>query len=111
MWQEIKRPDRCTLTIQNTMGKILENYFTFLGNIKKEQIIAMFEGNDRLICQSLFSWINDGSHHSLDDLYVTQDMNMIETYLSVFQRIFEESEHGAHYNMMMGVDFEQEHGV
>ena len=27
---------------------------------------------------------------------------MVESYLSVFKRIFEETKHIAHYNMMMG---------
>ena len=102
LWQEIKQPIRCSLTIQNTMRKILENYFTFLGNIKKDDMINLFQGEERLICQSLFSWVNDGSHHALDDLYVTQDQNMIQTYLDVFKKIFEESEHGSHYQMMIG---------
>ena len=102
LWQEIKEPARCSLTIQNTMRKILENYFTFLGNIKKDDMIDLFDGEDRLVCQSLFSWVNDGSHHALDDLYVTQDANMIQTYLDVFKNIFRESEHGSHYKMMMG---------
>ncbi|MBA6337494.1 AAA family ATPase [Colwellia sp. BRX8-7] len=102
LWQEIKEPARCSLTIQNTMRKILENYFTFLGNIKKDDMIDLFDGEERLVCQSLFSWVNDGSHHALDDLYVTQDANMIQTYLNVFKNIFEESEHGSHYKMMMG---------
>ncbi|EOD4150462.1 Translation-disabling ACNase RloC [Vibrio cholerae] len=103
LWQEIKAAEPCSLTIQNTMRKILENYFTFLGNIKKDDMIELFEGEERLICQSLFSWVNDGSHHAIDDLYVTQDIGIIDTYRKVFKKIFEESEHGAHYKMMMGI--------
>ncbi|WP_432463082.1 AAA family ATPase [Agarivorans sp. QJM3NY_33] len=106
LWQEIKAPEPCSLTIQNTMRKILENYFTFLGNIKKDDMIDLFEGEERLICQSLFSWVNDGSHHAIDDLYVTQDIGVIDTYRKVFKKIFEESEHGAHYKMMMGINGE-----
>jgi wobble nucleotide-excising tRNase len=102
LWQEIKQPVRCSLTIQNTMRKILENYFTFLGNINKDTIIDFFVGEERLICQSLFSWVNDGSHHALDDLYVTQDQNVIQIYLDVFKRIFDEADHGSHYKMMIG---------
>ncbi|MCP3127934.1 AAA family ATPase [Shewanella sp. KJ2020] len=106
LWQEIKAAEPCSLTIQNTMRKILENYFTFLGNIKKDDMIELFEGEERLICQSLFSWVNDGSHHAIDDLYVTQDIGVIDTYRKVFKKIFEESEHGAHYKMMMGINGE-----
>ena len=35
-------------------------------------------------------------------LYVSIDDSMVESYLSVFKRIFEETDHIAHYNMMMG---------
>jgi wobble nucleotide-excising tRNase len=106
LWQEIKASEPCSLTIQNTMRKILENYFTFLGNIKKDDMIELFKGEEKLICQSLFSWVNDGSHHAIDDLYVTQDIGVIDTYRNVFMKIFEESEHGAHYKMMMGINDE-----
>ncbi|WP_194442796.1 AAA family ATPase [Pseudoalteromonas simplex] len=108
LWQEIKATEPCSLTIQNTMRKILENYFTFLGNIKKDDMIELFEGEERLICQSLFSWVNDGSHHAIDDLYVTQDIGVIDTYRKVFKKIFEASDHGAHYKMMTGVEGESD---
>ena len=58
------------LTIQNTMRRILENYFKILGNIDTHIIIDKFEGQEKVQCQSLISWVNDGSHYSPDDLYV-----------------------------------------
>lgn len=102
LWSEIRRPDRSKLTIQNTMRRILENYFKILGGVDSDKICAMFEGKDKLICKSLFSWINDGSHFASDDLFVAIDDGMVETYLKVFKAIFEKSEHLAHYKMMMG---------
>lgn len=102
LWIEVRNPDRDNLAIQNTMRRILENYFKILGNVDPDDICAHFEGKEKLICRSLFSWVNDGSHFAHDSLYVSIDNSMVESYLSVFKRIFEETKHIAHYNMMMG---------
>lgn len=102
LWSEVRRPGRSNLTIQNTLRRILENYFKILGGVDPDKICAMFEGKDRLVCKALFSWVNDGSHFAHDDLYVSIDDSMVESYLKVFQAIFAKSEHIAHYKMMMG---------
>ena len=65
----------------------------------------MFEGKEKIICKSLFSWVNDGSHFAQDDLYVSIDNAMVEIYLKVFREVFEKSDHFAHYKMMMGDAF------
>lgn len=83
------------------MRRILENYFKILGGIEPETICGMFEGKEKQICKSLFSWVNAGSHYALDDLYISIDASMVETYLKVFNSIFEKSDHLAHYKMMM----------
>jgi wobble nucleotide-excising tRNase len=102
LWSEVRRQDRSNLSIQNTLRRILENYFRILGGIDPDKICSMFEGRERLICKSLFSWVNDGSHFAHDDLYISMDSTQIDTYLKVFKRIFEQSGHAAHYKMMMG---------
>jgi wobble nucleotide-excising tRNase len=102
LWTEVREPDHSKLTIQNTLRRILENYFKILGGVDPDKLCAMFEGNERLICKSLFSWVNDGSHSAHDDIYMSIDDTMVETYLSVFRAIFEKSGHPAHYKMMMG---------
>lgn len=104
LWADVKDPNRKDGTIQNVLRRILENYFKILGNIDKDEIVAKFEGQDQLICWGLFSWINAGSHDVHDDLYVTTDEAAIAKYLDVFKRIFEKTNHLAHYNMMMGID-------
>jgi wobble nucleotide-excising tRNase len=102
LWIEVRNPDRDNLAIQNTMRRILENYFNILGNVDSDEICSHFEGKEKLICRSLFSWVNDGSHFAHDSLYVSIDDSMVESYLSVFKRIFDKTGHIAHYNMMMG---------
>ena len=108
LWGEVRDPDRSSLTIQNTLRRILENYFKILGGVNSDGICGMFEGRERLICNSLFSWVNDGSHSAYDDLYVSIDDSAVESYLGVFRRIFERSDHGGHYRMMMGDAFEDD---
>ena len=103
LWNEVKDKNRSILTIQNTLRRILENYFKILGNINNDEIIEKFEGKEKQVCSSLFSWVNDGSHNALDDLFVSCDADMVGIYLDVFKKTFEKSGHIAHYNMMMGI--------
>jgi wobble nucleotide-excising tRNase len=107
LWAEVRRPDRSRLTIQNTLRRILENYFKILGSVDPDKIYALFDGKEKLICKALFSWVHDGSHSALDDLYVSIDDTMIDTYLKVFRAVFEKSGHLAHYKMMMGDAFSE----
>ena len=100
---EVRNTDHhSTLSIQNTLRRILEYYFKFLGNVDQDDILAKFEGREKLLCRSLFSWVNAGSHSALDDLYTSIDETTIDTYVSVFRQIFEKTDHLAHYKMMMG---------
>lgn len=102
LWDEVRNPEPRVATIQNTLRRILENYFTILGGVDRDDIVAKFEGGDSMICASLFSWINDGSHSMQDDIYVATDAASAARYLRVFKEIFERTEHGAHYRMMIG---------
>ena len=90
--------------IQNTLRKILENYFKFWAALTPSRFAGCLRVK-KVICKSLFSWVNDGSHFAHDDLYVSIDSSMVETYLKVFREIFKKSDHLAHYKMMMGDDF------
>ncbi|MFS0722064.1 AAA family ATPase [Brevundimonas phoenicis] len=101
LWEEVRSPSRSQLTIQNVLRRILEHYFTILGGVDRDDIIAKFQGKDQMVCGSLFSWINDGSHNFADDLYVAADGATADRYLAVFKAIFDRSGHDAHYRMMM----------
>jgi wobble nucleotide-excising tRNase len=105
LWAEVRKPGPSALTIQNTLRRILESYFKILGGVDPDKICAMFEGKEKLICKSLFSWVNAGSHQALDDLYVSIDEAAMDSYLQVFREIFRKSDHFAHYRMMMGDAF------
>lgn len=108
LWAEVRNENRSKVTIQNTLRRILENYFRLLGGIPLENLYKKFEGEDKIICKALCSWIHDGSHNAFDDHYYTPlDNASIDKYLEVFKRIFENCNQIAHYNMMMGKNSEQ----
>ncbi|GAB4142591.1 MAG: AAA family ATPase [Sphingomonadales bacterium] len=102
LWREVRQKPPSETAIQNVMRRILEHYFKFFGGIAPEEIVEKFEGQEKMICASLFSWINDGSHFANDDLFMSCDPGQVDRYLTVFQRIFEETDHAGHYKMMMG---------
>jgi wobble nucleotide-excising tRNase len=105
LWAEVRKPERSNLAIQNTLRRILENYFKILGSIDFDDLCAMFDGREKIICKSLCSWVHDGSHYAHDDLFVSIDDSMVESYLNVFRAIFDKSSHSAHYKMMMAGAF------
>lgn len=110
LWRDVKEWDNNSgTTIQNTMRRILENFFSILGNKRDDFIIGKFETQEeREICRSLLSWINEGSHTLPDDLYIEAPDGTIVKYLKVFQDIFRYTENNGHYNMMMGLNEDSE---
>ncbi|GAB4255533.1 MAG: AAA family ATPase [Vicingaceae bacterium] len=103
LWRELKNKDHNSgITIQNTMRRIIENYFKILGGYVDDEIINKFNNpQEKEICRSLICWINEGSHTIPDDIFVETQDNTIENYFKVFKLIFKETGHIAHYEMMM----------
>lgn len=103
LWKELKNKTiNSSLTLQNTMRRIIENYFKILWKYWDDELINKFDNfEDQQICRSLICWINDGSHCIPDDLYIEHQEWIIEKYFDVFKRIFDNMGHGEHYNMMM----------
>ncbi len=110
LWQELRDNENLTrVTIQNTMRRIIENYFGMLGNRKNERLIDCFSNaEDKMIARSLIAWINDGSHSIPDDLYIDSYTDAVPKYKDVFKRIFFNSDNAAHYNMMMRIENDAE---
>ena len=52
LWNEVKDPNRSIHTIQNTLRRILENYFKILGNIDNDEITNKFEGKEKQVSLS-----------------------------------------------------------
>lgn len=105
LWREIREWERNSgITIQNTLRRILENYFSILGNKRDDVLINKFSNQEeREICRSLLSWANEGSHTLPDDLFIEAPDGTITKYLDVFKDIFMHTENIGHYNMMMNI--------
>jgi len=110
LWREIKEwENNSGITIQNTLRRILENYFSILGSKRDDVLINKFSNQEeREICRSLLSWANEGSHTLPDDLFIEAPDGTITKYLEVFKNIFNHTENIGHYNMMMGVELEKD---
>ena len=104
LWMEVRRADQYGPSLQNTLRRILEHYFKILGNVDPDTICSKFDGQENLICRSLFSWVNEGSHSAHDDPHFSPDEALVKTYLDVFKNVFDRTGNMAHYNMMMGDD-------
>ncbi len=102
LWKEIKQPISSAVSIQNTMRRILENYFKILGGVDFDAMSDRFDGSEKLVYKSLISWVNDGSHSVHDDVFISVQDTSGEQYHEIFKRVFEAAGHEAHYEMMMG---------
>lgn len=105
LWQQLRQTPQSDITIPNVMRRILEYYFKFYGGKNLESIAEKFNESDKLICELLLSWANDGSHFPPEDLYKTCTHDEIQAYLKVFKQIFIKSGHEGHYNMMMSTKY------
>ena len=89
--------------------RIIENNFGMYGNGKDDVLIERFEtAEDQMIARSLLFWINDGSHSIPDDLHIDSYTDAVPKYHAVLKKIFENSGHLSHYNMMMGIKKSEE---
>lgn len=108
LWNEVKNAETHHISIvliQNIMRRILETYFTTMGSIKMEELLDNFETSaEKTLCNTMFSWINEGSHVIFEEIEFSNTQFTIENYLSIFKEIFIKSGHEGHYNMMMGID-------
>ncbi|WP_120934124.1 ATP-binding protein [Helicobacter pylori] len=106
LWQEVKQAkenNASWVSLQNVMRRIIEYYFRILGGFKHNDSLSECFKNieEKRVCNSFISWFNDGSHGISDDLFVQSQDTSIEIYLKVFEKIFKETGHEAHYKMMM----------
>ncbi len=112
LWQEVRwakekqaKENNISWVSQNVMRRIIEYYFRILGGFKHNDSLSEYFENieEKQVFNSFISWLNDGSHGISDDLFVQSQDTSIETYLKVFENIFKETGHEAHYKMMMGI--------
>lgn len=103
LWKEIKEANSISnVYLQNAMRRVLENFFGTLGNANIDEILKCFDSpEEKSICKSLFSWVNDGSHSIPDDLEFCDDNDASEKFKKVFKDIFYNTSNQYHYDMMM----------
>lgn len=109
LWRELKEDENLSsVNMQNIMRRIIENYFHILGSNPYEELISKFKDKaEKLICRSLFHWMNSGSHGIYNDMNISPHTDNSEYYRKVFKEIFKKTGNLAHYNMMMGIDNEE----
>lgn len=101
LWSDLRDPTGRNSTIQNTMRRILENYFKIMGGVDYERCVDEFEGEHKIVGRALCSWVNDGSHNAQEELFVAPDDDQVQKFQQVFRMIFEKTGHLEHYKMMM----------
>lgn len=99
LWREVQTKDN--ISIANIVRRIVENYFKFWGGMDIKNIPSLFEGIDKINCQSLLSWANDGSHSIMDDFNNPPNECDKDIYLKILKDIFEKSGNLSHYEMMI----------
>lgn len=109
LWEEVKSPNRNNATIQNTLRRIIENYFKLAGGMNLDETYGKANDENKVICRSLCSWMHDGSHNAFgDEHYSSFDDEAVDKFLDVFRYIFKINGQIGHYNMMMGIESKQE---
>lgn len=108
LWQDVRQPDRHSLTLPNTMRRIFDSYFKLLGGLDIDKACDGLVGDEKIAARALLAWTNDGSHAVHDDLYMVPNVDANALYLRVFRRIFDNLHQSDHYRMMMDSDFKPE---
>ena len=110
LWRIIKHADSASelASVRNTMRRILEHYFGFLGGQSLAGVMEEVGEEDKLAARSLLLWMHDGSHTVGEDLFCAVNNETVDLYKRVFRKIFEIRNHIDHYNMMMGVSVESD---
>ena len=104
LWDEYKHVSSNAHILPNVMRRILESYFSLLGDVPLDSVSDIFEGHNKQICESLLSWVHAGSHNVFDDAYYDITDETVLMYKDVFKEIFKITCHEAHYEMMMGLE-------
>lgn len=111
LWQELRdhqsgRRPLPAIALQNCLRRITETYFRLLGDQDPKKLCEKLPMPDQLICRSLFSWADDGSHAVHDEIDMSPDA-VAPRYLPVFQRFFKLNKQEEHYRLMMGPDYKE----
>ncbi|MCS4275279.1 wobble nucleotide-excising tRNase [Mycetocola sp. BIGb0189] len=106
LWGEVKKTidgePTSNIGLENILRRILETYFRVMGGgIWDKEFETVMSAEEVYVFRSLFSWINEGSHAILEDVFYSPSEITQDTYLKAFRRVFEATSHLAHYDMML----------
>lgn len=107
LWQEVRtalsspKDAQVNVSFQNTIRRILEHYFTFLGGKDLTSLQEKFTGANNTLFNSMTSWANMGSHGVIDEVFIAPIHCDLGTFLETFKNIFETLEQEQHYEMML----------
>ena len=109
LWSDLRdhKDGLMTISIQNTMRRILETYFTVFGDFDyvDRTLNRITNKDDKEIARSLLCWANEGSHGPADDIFMEPIETQADRYFVVFKMIFEQLGQIGHYNMMMRTEY------
>lgn len=102
LWKELKEAKETpNSSVPNIMRRILEEYFTFLGNKKLDELVQVFDEEEQIIAESLIKFAHDGTHRIKDDLYVEETGETYKKFYKVFEELFKKNDQHEHYKMMV----------
>ncbi|GBF58759.1 hypothetical protein PbB2_02447 [Candidatus Phycosocius bacilliformis] len=108
LWQEVRHAinspggGHVSASFQNTIRRILEHYFSFLGGKELTSLQKEFPDADEILFNSMISWANMGSHGAIDEVYIAPVHCELEVFLKTFRKVFETFGQEQHYEMMLG---------
>ncbi|WP_390458307.1 AAA family ATPase [Bifidobacterium apicola] len=100
--------------ITNTVRRIVEGYFTFIGEKRSIAKRTDFSVLDRRIMRTFEIWANAGSHTIADDIDQTIDVGNTHHFIKMFRYYFQERGQVEHFDAMIrnsgGADLLEENG-
>lgn len=111
LWLELAGNEK-SISIRNTMRRILETYFGFIGGQNLNTVISALPTECQSLGRSLLLWSHSGSHTLTDDLECSDCGSYAGSYLPVFCAIFEASNQLGHLRYMakkVGLELPEEY--
>ena len=99
LWRELT-DDRQSVSVRNTIRRILETYFSFVGGLNLDEALQQLDPADRSLGRSLLLWVHSGSHILSDDAECSDSGSYLNHYLRVLYRIFESNGQADHFIYM-----------
>ena len=105
LWSQVsfatRNPESNMPWLPNVLRRILESYFTTLGNKNIADLGKYMSYEENVVYESLIAWAHSGSHTIMDDEPYMDGSYKNEVWLKTFEMVFEKNGHKSHYDMML----------